>query len=145
MAEGVEEFLAIVLKRSESLIQNRNTSEDFLAELLKHVDLLGNTVQLLQEIKDIVVDANEDDSGNWQHLVNVYREIENEFIGLYHQEETLITVTCRLPLLVEETKRPGRPGYYIPKESLVELRGFFLEQNLQNVLRIEVDYYASCQ
>ena len=123
MAEGVEEFLAIVLKRSESLIQNRNTSEDFLAELLKHVDLLGNTVQLLQEIKDIVVDANEEDSGNWQHLVNVYREIENKFIGLYHQEETLITVTCRLPLLVEETKRPGRPGYYIPKESLVELRG----------------------
>ena len=94
MAEGVEEFLAIVLKRSESLIQNRNTSEDFLAELLKHVDLLGNTVQLLQEIKDIVVDANEEDSGNWQHLVNVYREIENEFIGLYHQEATLITVTC---------------------------------------------------
>ena len=47
------------------------------------------TVQLLQEIKDIVVDASEE-----EHLVNVYREIENEFIGLYHQEETLITVMC---------------------------------------------------
>ena len=89
MAEGVEEFLAIALKRPESLNQNRNTSEDFLAELLKHVDLLGMTVQLLQEIKDIVVDASEE-----EHLVNVYREIENEFIGLYHQEETLITVMC---------------------------------------------------
>jgi hypothetical protein len=123
MAEDVKEFLEIVLKRSEEicLSANRNTSSDFLSELLKHIELLGKTVQLLQEIKDIVVEAGEPDSEKWQHLVNVYGEIEIELICLYHQEATQITVTCELPLLIQETKRPGRPGYYIPKDSLVEL------------------------
>ena len=127
MAEDVGEFLGFVLRKSEevSLLQNKNTSEDLLAELLKHIDLLGQTVQLLQEIKDIVVDSSEPepDSEKWQHLVNVYSEIERKFISLYHHEANRVTVTCQLPLLIEETKSPGRPSYYIPKESLVELRG----------------------
>ena len=32
-------------------------------------------------------------------------------------------MTCKLPLLTVDTKRPGRPAYHIPKEVLVELRG----------------------
>ena len=99
MAEDVEEFLGFVLRKSEevSLLQNRNTSEDLLAELLKHIDLLGQTVQLLQEIKDIVVDSSEPepDSEKWQHLVNVYSEIERKFISLYHHEANRVTVTCQ--------------------------------------------------
>jgi hypothetical protein len=125
MAEDVEVFLGIVLKRSKEicLLANRNTSSDFLSGLLKQIDLLRKTVQLLQEIKDIVVGDGECDSEKWQHLVNVYGEIESELISLYHQEVTRITVTCQLPLLTEETKLQGRSGYYIPKDSLVELRG----------------------
>ena len=67
MAEDVEEFLGIVLQKSEevSLLLNGDNSEEFLAELLKHIDLLGKTVQLLQEMKDIVVDACEPDSEKW--------------------------------------------------------------------------------
>ncbi len=106
MAEDAKEFLEIVLKRSEEicLSANRNTSSDFLSELLKHIDLLGKTVQLLQEIKDIVVEAGELDSEKWQHLVNVYGEIESELICLYHQEVTQITITCELPWSFKFTK-----------------------------------------
>ena len=32
-------------------------------------------------------------------------------------------MTCKLPLLTVDAKRPGRPAYPIPKEVLVELRG----------------------
>ncbi|CAB3984915.1 hypothetical protein AC249_AIPGENE5997 [Paramuricea clavata] len=122
MADDVEHFLEFVLKRSEEISLQEN--EDILSELLKHIDLLGRTVQLLEEIRDFVVNAGEPDSGKWQQLVNVYCEIESEFICLYNREATRITVTCQqLPLLIEETKCPGRLGYHIPKESLVQLRG----------------------
>ena len=124
MADDIEKFLNFVLKESEEIglhRGHRDISENELSQLLKHVDLLGKTVQLLQEIGAIIVDAN--DSKKWEELANVYCEIENEFICLYNHETTRTTVTCELPLLIEDTKRPGRPGYYMPKESLVELRG----------------------
>ena len=136
---GVKEFLGFVFKKSEevSLSQNRNTSEGLLAELLKHIDLLSKTVQLLLEIKDIVVDASEPESEKWQHLVNVYKEIERKFISLYNLEANRVTVTCQLSLLIEETKSPGRQSHYIPKESLVELQGLnFSWSKISRIFRI---------
>ncbi|CAB3985514.1 Hypothetical predicted protein [Paramuricea clavata] len=84
MADDVEHFLEFVLKRSEEISLQEN--EDILSELLKHIYLLGRTVQLLEEIRDFVVNAGEPDSGKWQQLVNVYCEIESEFICLYNRE-----------------------------------------------------------
>ncbi|CAB3995010.1 Hypothetical predicted protein, partial [Paramuricea clavata] len=55
MADDVEHFLEFVLKRSEEISLQEN--EDILSELLRHIDLLGRTVQLLEEIRDFVVNA----------------------------------------------------------------------------------------
>ena len=56
MADEVETFLKYVLERSEEInggTHHESQGGNFLNELLLHVDLLGNTVQFLHEIKHI--------------------------------------------------------------------------------------------
>ena len=61
----------------------------------------------------------------WRDFEQVYSDIETEFIKVCnhcHEESTKRTLS-KLPLSIVDTGRPGRPGYYIPKEVLLELRG----------------------
>ena len=128
MANDVEMVLKRVLERSEEISTHQdplNDSENFLSELLTHVDLLGQTVQCLYEIGKIPP-LNPDDLKKWKDLEKNFLEIDREFINLYNyyqQERTKTTVNCRLPSSTVQTGHPGRPGYYIPKEVLVELCG----------------------
>ncbi|XP_028410615.1 uncharacterized protein LOC114533306 [Dendronephthya gigantea] len=106
MADELEQFLAFVLNRSEEirLLENTSASDNFLSELLKHIDLLGKTVQLLNEIKDFVDApavhcASEPDSHKWRELIDIY--------------------------------------YYIPKDSLIELRGLnFSWSKISSMFRV---------
>lgn len=125
MADEVETFLKYVLERSEEInggAHHESRGENFLNELLLHVDLLGNTVQFLHEIGNIS-SLDHQDKTKWKDLENVYFEVEKEFARLYNQCYYESTLTCELLLLTVDTKRPGRPSYHIPKEVLVELRG----------------------
>ena len=127
MADEVETFLKYVLERSKEINggiphERRGNCENLLNELLLHVDLLGETVQFLHEIGNIS-SLDLQDKVKWKDLENVYSEVEKEFVCLYNNYFTQCTLTCELPLLTVDTKRPGRPAYHIPKEVLVELRG----------------------
>lgn len=56
MADEVETFLKYVLERSEEInggAHHESRGENFLNELLLHMDLLGNTVQFLHEIGNL--------------------------------------------------------------------------------------------
>ena len=67
------------------------------------------------------------DRVKWKDLENVYSEVEEEFICLYNDcyyESIRSALTCELPSPTVDTKRSGRSAYHIPKEVLVELRGF---------------------
>jgi len=127
MADDVETFLKFVLERSEELSIHRERQEmreDFLSDLLTHVDLLGKTVEFLHEIGNVPF-LDSDDLKRWRDFEQVYYDIETEFIKVCnhcHEESTKRTLS-KLPLSIVDTGRPGRPGYYIPKEVLVELRG----------------------
>ena len=128
----LEGFLKFVLQKTEELSLSKDGgsfSENFLSELLTHVDLLGKTTQLLHEIGD---SSDDDDNKRWNDLENVYTEIEKDFISLfieYHHKCTRTTTTCDLPLSKEITKGAGRPAYSIPKDVLVELRGLNFSWN----------------
>ena len=128
MAEEVETFLKYVLERSKEIngglpYERRGSSDNLLNELLLHVDLLGKTVQFLHEIENIS-SLDQQEKVKWKDLENVYSEVEKEFVCLYNNFYfNQCTMTCKLPLLTVDTKRPGRPAYHIPKEVLVELRG----------------------
>ena len=129
---NLEGFLKFVLQKTEELSLSKDGgsfSENFLSELLTHVDLLGKTTQLLHEIGD---SSDDDDNKRWNDLENVYTEIEKDFISLfieYHHKCTRTTTTCDLPLSKETTKGAGRPAYSIPKDVLVELRGLNFSWN----------------
>jgi len=123
--DDVEKFLMFVIEKSEEnrlRQENRDVSENFLSDLLTHLDLLGKTVQLLHEIGNIS-SLSPEDTKTWHNLENVFSEIENEFIAMYNHVSTDTTLTCQLLIQKVNTKRPGRPSYFIPKDSLVELRG----------------------
>ena len=125
MANDVETFLKYVLERSEEIgihQENRGDSETFLSELLVHVDLLGKTVQFLHEISNIS-SLDHQDGKKWKELEKVYSEVEKEFINLYNHCNYDSASPCELPLSIVDTKRPGRPCFYIPRDVLVELRG----------------------
>ena len=67
----LEGFLKFVLQKTEELSLSKDGgsfSENFLSELLTHVDLLGKTTQLLHEIGD---SSDDDDNKRWNDLENV--------------------------------------------------------------------------
>ena len=67
----LEGFLKFVLQKTEELSLSKDGgsfSENFLSELLTHVDLLGKTTQLLHEIGD---SSDGDDNKRWNDLENV--------------------------------------------------------------------------
>ena len=119
MADEVETFLKYVLERSKEINggiphERRGNCENLLNELLLHVDLLGKTVQFLHVVGNIS-SLDQQDKVKWKDLENVYSEIEKEFVCLYNNYFTQCTLTCELPLLTVDTKRPGRPAYDIPR------------------------------
>ena len=121
MSDEVEIFLKYVLDRSQEINgsihqENRGDCEYFLSELLLHVDLLGKTVHFLHEIGNMSSLDNQD-KAKWKELERVYSEVEREFVCLYNHRYYQQSQKV-------ERKRPGRPSYNIPKDVLVELRGF---------------------
>ena len=89
MADEVETFLKYVLERSEEInggAHHESRGENFLNELLLHVDLLGNTVRFLHEIGNTgILSLDHQDKTKWKDLENVYFEVEKEFARLYNQ------------------------------------------------------------
>ena len=63
---------------------------------------------------------NQQDKVKWKDLDS---ELEKEFVCLYNNYFTQCTLTCKLPLLTVDTKRPGRRASHIPKDVVVKLRG----------------------
>jgi len=126
MANDVETFLKYLLERSEEIgihQENRGDSETFLSEiLLVHVDLLGKTVQFLHEIANIS-SLDHQDAKKWKKVENVYSEVEKEFINLHNHCNYDSVSPCELPLSIVDTKGPGGPCFYIPRDVLLELRG----------------------
>ena len=54
-SEDVKTFLKCVIQRTDQILLHKDGlffSENLLSDLLTHADLLGNTMQLLQEICD---------------------------------------------------------------------------------------------
>ena len=52
----METFLKYVLEKTEEIVlqqEQRGDRENFLSELLTHLDLLGNTVQFLHDVSNI--------------------------------------------------------------------------------------------
>ena len=111
-----------MLERSKEIngglpYETRGNCDNLLNELLLHVDLLGNPVHFLHEIGNIS-SRDQQEKVKWKDLENVYSEVEKEFGCLYNNFYfNQCTMTCKLPLLTVDTKRPGRPAYHIPKES----------------------------
>ena len=63
--------------------EQRGDRENFLSELLTHLDLLGNTVQFLHDVSNIS-SLDHEDSKKWTDLENVFAEVEKEFFSLYN-------------------------------------------------------------
>ena len=82
-----------------------------VSELLRHIDLLGKTIQFLQDIAGPT--PHQRDLKTLTELRNIYEEIEKQFIGIYNQEIT--RVTCNLPVTREHTYRQGRPAFLFQK------------------------------
>ena len=123
-SKDLKTFLMCVIQRTDEILLHKDGlpfSENLLSDLLTHADLLGNTMQLLQEICYSCNDAKK-----WNDLVSVFSEIEKEFISLsidYSHKCTRTTESCDLPVVKVINKEAGRPAYFIPKDVLVELRG----------------------
>lgn len=126
IGEEILHFLAHVLRRSEELLKMKDaliSKVKYLDDLLLHLDLLDQTMQLLSTITSFIIDP--DDLKAWRSLESIFGEIEHEFKKLFDSEaiNTHTTVPCVLPLLTIHDNRPGRPAFLIPRDILEELRG----------------------
>ena len=97
MANDVETFLKYVLERSEEIDIHQENRGDSSSELVVHVDLLGKTVQFLNEILNIS-SLDHQDAKKWKELEIVYSEVEKEFINLYNHCNYDSASPCELPL-----------------------------------------------
>ena len=123
VGEKVQSFLASVLMESCKLQLKRKECDDFMADILAHIDLLGKTVQFLAGILDLP-DVDTEDIKSWKNIYDVFSAIEKGFIQLYTlQQEESLKRYVKLPSYVLESDGPGRPKFHISKELLVELRG----------------------
>lgn len=126
VSEQVESFLWFVVDVSRKLDDKRKerelNHEDFLCDLLRHLDLLGKAIQFLNGLRNLNLDP--DDLKSWKEMEDVFSKIEKEFLTLYkYHNEQAAKHHSSLSVSVKKTGAPGRPSFFIPKELLVELRG----------------------
>ena len=105
----LEGFLKFVLQKTEELSLSKDggsLSENFLSELLTHVDLLGKTTQLLHEIGD-----SSDEGGTiWRTYTLKLKKIL--FLSLLsiiinaREQLQLVIYHCRKRQLKEQEDRP---------------------------------------
>lgn len=123
MADGREKFLKYVLEIPKE-INGRDDCENWLNELLLHVDLLGKTVQFLNEIGNIsFLDYQDKMERSRKCLFWGRKEVCMSLSWLLLWVHS-ICIECELPLPTADTKRSGRPAYHITKECLVQLCSF---------------------